>query len=44
MLNTGAKALSSLDLEQAVYSLPEHLGVLFWRAVSGSGGLRLDIG
>ncbi|MGX8903831.1 phenylacetate--CoA ligase family protein [Streptomyces netropsis] len=43
LLNTGAKALSSLDLEQAVYSLPEHLGVLFWRAVSGSGGLRLDI-
>jgi phenylacetate-CoA ligase len=43
LLDTGAGPRSLLEFEHVVYSLPEYLGVQFWRAVAGPGGLRVEI-
>lgn len=43
MAGTEFRPLSVTDVEDVVYSLPERLGVLFWRGVIGASGLRIEI-
>jgi phenylacetate-CoA ligase len=43
LLDTGRGPRSSVEFEEVVFSLPEYLGVLFWRAVAGPGSLRVEI-
>ncbi|HZE03082.1 MAG TPA: AMP-binding protein, partial [Pseudonocardiaceae bacterium] len=37
------RTLRVTDVEDLVYSLPEQLGVLFWRGVLGGSGLRIEV-
>ncbi|MDA0564242.1 AMP-binding protein [Streptomonospora sp. S1-112] len=39
----GGRRVYACDVEEAVYSLPPDLGVLFWRAVEDRGALRVLI-